>query len=607
MDSKSSCFKCKQNYNHPTVLSCKHNLCQKCLLRTLLKKHMLELPDKDTITIQCKCKNGSIDLSLQKITDILKEKASISIEACKKHNMPIIKYCKDCKKNLCQKCVDSHSDLFTDHHCMDISEIINDNGKVGNEQCVKHIKDFESYCKTCKVSLCQICLYDTKAHEGHEVISYHTYTSKINDQMQKLQFKSYDTFLDYIDKMEKEFNTNYNNNLSNTTKTLENILTLIKNTLVEYQKKMEIKYNKKNLIMTIIRKVYQRYYDDFKLSNANNSLILLKFLSKPYSEFSELNFHSDFDVITQKLNSIKSLIEKEDISNSVKVSYAYFAKKELKLATKIQGQQKDQINDIIELKDGKIVTASEDNSICVFDDKGTCLYILNGHLSGVRALCALGNNRFASGSADKTVRIWETKNFKTQQILKEHCNPIIAITQLEGNKIATCSFREIIIYDHTFKPTYFLKDHTNWVRNCIQIDKVKVASCSDDGTIKIYDKHFRILNTFKDHQDSVLAICKLRDGRIVSGDRTGKMIIWSKNLSYSKEIKQHTNAILCIKQIKDGRIITGSVDHTVRLWDLDFRTISVFREHSGNVNALCALRDGGLASAGGDCTVNIWR
>ena len=359
--------------------------------------------------------------------------------------------------------------------------------------------------------------------------------------------------------------------------------------------------------MTIIRKVYQRYYDDFKLSNANNSLILLKFLSKPYSEFSELNFHSDFDVITQKLNSIKSLIEKEDISNSVKVSYAYFAKKELKLATKIQGQQKDQINDIIELKDGKIVTASEDNSICVFDDKGTCLYILNGHLSGVRALCALGNNRFASGSADKTVRIWETKNFKTQQILKEHCNPIIAITQLEGNKIATCSFREIIIYDHTFKPTYFLKDHTNWVRNCIQIDKVKVASCSDDGTIKIYDKHFRILNTFKDHQDSVLAICKLRDGRIVSGDRTGKMIIWSKNLSYSKEIKQHTNAILCIKQIKDGRIITGSVDHTVRLWDLDFRTISVFREHSGNVNALCALRDGGLASAGGDCTVNIWR
>ena len=72
---------------------------------------------------------------------------------------------------------------------------------------------------------------------------------------------------------------NYNNNLSNTTKTLENILTLIKNTLVEYQKKMEIKYNKKNLIMTIIRKVYQRYYDDFKLSNANNSLILLKFLS----------------------------------------------------------------------------------------------------------------------------------------------------------------------------------------------------------------------------------------------------------------------------------------------------------------------------------------
>ena len=370
---------------------------------------------------------------------------------------------------------------------------------------------------------------------------------------------------------------------------------------------MEAKFTKKNLIMNIIKKVYQRYYEDFKIANCNNNLLILKFLSKPYSEFSELNFHSDFDVITGKLAAIKNLIEKEDLSNSVKVSYAYFAKKELKLTTKIQNQQKDQINDVIELKDGKIVSASEDNSICVFDQNGTCLYILNGHLSGVRALCVLCNNRFASGSADKTIRVWETKNYKTLHILKEHSNPIISLSLLAGEKMASCSFREVIVYDHTFKPIYFLKEHTNWVRNCIQIDKFKAATCSDDGTIKIYDKHFRCLNTFKDHQDSVLAICKLRDGRFVSGDRIGKMIIWSKNLAYSKEIKQHTNAILCIKQIKDGRIVSGSVDHTIRLWDLDFRSISIFTDHSRNVNSLYPLRDGGLASAGGDCIVNIWR
>lgn len=608
MDTKTGCYKCKFNYQKSTLLSCKHYLCQKCLLRTLLKRHMLELPDKETITIACKCKNGSIDLSLQKITEILKEKPEISIAPCKKHNMDIIKYCKDCKKYLCEKCFESHSDLFTDHHCINKNEIISDSQtKMGNEQCAKHIKDYESYCKNCKLSLCQICLYDTKPHEGHELIPYHDYQTKINDQMQKLQFKSYESFLEYIDKMEKDFNVAYNMNLANTTKTLESILNLIKTTLGEYQKKMEAKFTKKNLIMNIIKKVYQRYYEDFKIANCNNNLLILKFLSKPYSEFSELNFHSDFDVITGKLAAIKNLIENEDLSNSVKVSYAYFSKKELKLTTKIQNQQKDQINDVIELKDGKIVSASEDNSICVFGQNGTCLYILNGHLSGVRALCVLGNNRFASGSADKTIRVWETKNYKTLHILKEHSNPIISLSLLAGEKMASCSFREVIVYDHTFKPIYFLKEHTNWVRNCIQIDKFKAATCSDDGTIKIYDKHFRCLNTFKDHQDSVLAICKLRDGRFVSGDRIGKMIIWSKNLAYSKEIKQHTNAILCIKQIKDGRIVSGSVDHTIRLWDLDFQSISVFTDHSRNVNSLYPLRDGGLASAGGDCIVNIWR
>ena len=129
---------------------------------------------------------------------------------------------------------------------------------------------------------------------------------------------------------------------------------------------------------------------------------------------------SEFDSITRRLNEIKDQLKNEDIGNMVKVSYAYFAKRDLVLTTKIKNEntQKDQINEIIELKDGKIISASEDNTIYVFDREGRTLYILKGHVSGVRCLCTLPGNRIASGSADRTIRIWETKSFKTLMCLK---------------------------------------------------------------------------------------------------------------------------------------------------------------------------------------------
>ena len=86
-----------------------------------------------------------------------------------------------------------------------------------------------------------------------------------------------------------------------------------------------------------------------------------------------------------------------------------------------------------------------ENSIRIFEKDGTCKYVLNGHVSGVRALCLLKNDKFASGSADKTVRIWSLKQHKTIKVLKDQSNPIIGLTALSGDKLASCSFREILM------------------------------------------------------------------------------------------------------------------------------------------------------------------
>ena len=612
MNKEKDCIKCKKNYKDSIKLSCNHCLCQKCLCKTLLKKHLMEIPDKDSISFICKCKKPT-ELTLSKISDFLKKKGEQVIIKCQKHSEKATKQCKECNIFLCEKCLTSHNDLFNNHN---ISMITDSNRKqnpftgLNEDKCKEHNKDYSSYCKSCKQSLCSFCLNDdeiNKKHQGHNIITYKNLIDAANEQKKKLQFPTYESFFQYVKKIEDNFDNQFKENLSKTVKIYEEFIKIIQATLEEYKKKMEIKNNKKNTVMLIIKKVYESYYEDFKtFSSGNNSLFLIKYLSKPYNEFSEVSFKSDLDLITEKINKINNTLKNEDINNSVKISYAYFSKKELKLTTSIKKQFKDQINDIIELKDEKIVACSEDNTIIIFDKDGNCLFILKGHSSGVRALCLLKNDRFASGSADKTIRIWSLKQHKTIKILKDQSNPIISLTALSGDKLASCSFREILIYDDHFAVKYKLSEHQNWVRDFISMDK-RYASCSDDGLIKIYDKHFRTLYNLKEHNESVMSVCILRDGRIISGDKSGKIIVWLKNLSNNKEIKEHTDAVMHIIQLKDGRVVTCSADKTIKIWDLDFRCLFTYKNHKGSVNRLVSLRDGGFGSVGADSILNIWR
>ena len=603
-----NCFRCKENYPNSITLSCNHKLCARCLLRQILKKYLLEIPDKDSIIFNCKCKKGNIDLSLIKIGEIVNTNLEEANIQCEKHNIDVIKFCKECKKNMCEKCFEGHEQLFSDHHIVDVTD---SNGKnFVNTICNTHNKEYSYYCKTCKISLCNACVHDKdiiSIHKDHEIESYKSILSTINENSNRLQFNSFESFNEYMNKMEKEFDNNYNDNFNKTTKSLENIINTLTKTLDDYKVKMEIKFAKKDLVMTIIKKIYQVYYEDIKkVKNGDRNISTLKFLSKDYSEFSDISFRSDLDLIINKLEKIRNVLDKEDIGNAIRVAYAYFSKRELKLTTKIKDTFKDQVTDIIELKDGRIVVSCDDNLIRFFDKRGKNVYNLKGHLGGVRSLCQLKDGKLASGSADKTIRIWDLKQNKTIEILKEHSNAVISLNLLLGDKLASCSLREIIIYNEKLKAQYILKDHSNWVRNIIPIDKSRSCSCSDDETIKIYDKHFRVLNSFKDHEMAVLSVCLLRDGRLVTGDRSGKMIVWNKNLTYTKELKQHSAGILSIKQLKDGRICSSSADKTVKIWDIDFRCLYVFKEHTGYVNCLCILKDGGLASGGADGVVNIW-
>lgn len=81
---------------------------------------------------------------------------------------------------------------------------------------------------------------------------------------------------------------------------------------------------------------------------------------------------------------------------------------ELIVKTKFVQGHKRTINSIIELDNHKIVTASDEKDLILWDPNDyESMYLLKGHTDVVTCLCFISGTRFASASRDKTLKIWE--------------------------------------------------------------------------------------------------------------------------------------------------------------------------------------------------------
>ena len=73
---------------------------------------------------------------------------------------------------------------------------------------------------------------------------------------------------------------------------------------------------------------------------------------------------------------------------------------------------------------------------------------LQEHEYPVRALCQINGKYFASGSFDKTIKIWDFEKKECVQTLEGHQDNIICIIKIKNNMLISCSNdRTIKIWD----------------------------------------------------------------------------------------------------------------------------------------------------------------
>ena len=113
---------------------------------------------------------------------------------------------------------------------------------------------------------------------------------------------------------------------------------------------------------------------------------------------------------------------------------------------------------------------------------------------GVFSLLILKDQRIASCSGDRAIRIFNSKTFKMEIEIIEHSNQINFIAQLKNENLISCSSDETIkIYklfdNNSYKVEQTLNEHKLYVNKVIELNNNCLASSSYDRTIIIWEKN----------------------------------------------------------------------------------------------------------------------
>ena len=269
--------------------------------------------------------------------------------------------------------------------------------------------------------------------------------------------------------------------------------------------------------------------------------------------------------------------------------------------------------------DGQVLASGSVDKTIKLWDVGSRREIatLKGHSDWVLSVSFSPDGQvLASGSDDKTIKLWDVGSRREIATLKGHSNSVWSVSFSPDGQVLASGSRDntIKLWDvGSRREIATLKGHSNTVLSVsFSPDGQVLASGSDDKTIKLWDVGSgREIATLKGHSHDVYSVSFSPDGQVLaSGSRDGTIKLW--DMDSRREIatlKGHSNSVFSVSFSPDGQVLaSGSWDKTIKLWDVGSRReIATLKGHSGFVGSVSFSPDGQvLASGSEDKTIKLW-
>jgi WD40 repeat protein len=279
------------------------------------------------------------------------------------------------------------------------------------------------------------------------------------------------------------------------------------------------------------------------------------------------------------------------------------------------------------LGDGRIASASSDATIRLWEPAtGSCTTLPDEHKDRVTALAVLGDGRLVSASSDSTIRLWDHASDSCSAVFEGHKDKVTALAVLPDCRIASASSDcTIRLWNLDGSWTVVVEGLTYEVTALAILGDGRIASASSDGTIHVWDPAGSSSDDLEGHTGGATTLAILRDGRLASASSTYSTVwdetfasstyphdttirLWDPTTcSCSFAFESYMQGVSAMAVLGDGRLACASYDKAIRLWDPESNAFTAYlRGHSQAVNALMVLRNGQLATASSDTTIRIW-
>lgn len=234
------------------------------------------------------------------------------------------------------------------------------------------------------------------------------------------------------------------------------------------------------------------------------------------------------------------------------------------------------------------------SAVCVFNegkwlatasnDKSICLYIfgcaqpfatLKDHTNTVCALSqGLQASSLISGSWDQTARIWQNLDVNASSIeLKGHDAAVWAVATLSSGKYATGSAdKTIFIWNEKGEKLVVLKGHTDCIRGLVSLKDGSLLSCSNDATIRHWSDTYECLQEYHGHSNYIytIALNPALGDLFVTGSEDNTVRLWSVSKGpLGDALTLPVQSVWSVACNAAGDIVTGSSDGIIRVFTSD--------------------------------------
>ncbi|KAG8230587.1 hypothetical protein J437_LFUL004500 [Ladona fulva] len=241
--------------------------------------------------------------------------------------------------------------------------------------------------------------------------------------------------------------------------------------------------------------------------------------------------------------------------------------------------------------------------------------VISGHLGWVRCVAVEpGNDWFATGSADRVIKIWDLGSGKLKLSLTGHISSVrgLAVSTRHPYLFSCGEDRQVKCWDLEYnKVIRHYHGHLSAVYALALHPSIDVlVTAGRDATARVWDMRTKAnVHTLVGHTNTVASVvCQSGEPQVITGSHDCTIRLWDLAAGKSKAtLTNHKKSVRALVIHPNLYMFASASPDNLKQWRCpDGRFVQNLPGHNAIVNCLAVNQDGVLVSGGDNGTLYLW-